>query len=351
MWHPKVASAIVALGSCLAGAARASQPDPPPILDRSASLVEVVSKDAEDKGAVPAGTSVSRRITLRNVSTSPVRIEVHRRSCACLAPAVEPDRIEPGQSASLTFGVVAPAAPGQHVYSVTFKAIEEIEGDARRVQEVHASLRHTSSFVCGVRPKRLAITAIQGERFEAPLFVQSLADTEVRPDSCRCSFEFLTVSTDDAAMTRDGTSVVWRAVAQGVAVEPGLFDGVIRLAAEGEKAPIADVPTTIRVLPQWRAGPPGVAVNWNVVPPAPVEHVLPVRNRLGHGRIETLSIADPGQGVAARLEQADNDRTVIVVTLSPAELRPPLTTSVRLLDAHGRIVGVVPVAVYRRDDR
>ncbi|MFN7021394.1 MAG: DUF1573 domain-containing protein [Phycisphaerales bacterium] len=311
----------------------------------------MVSRDAEDKGTVPAGTSVSRRITLRNVSTSPVRIEVHRRSCACLAPVVEPDRIEPGQTASLTFGAVAAAAPGQHVYSVTFKAIEEIDGDARRVQSVHASLRHTSSFVCVVRPKRLAITAIQGERFEAPLFVQSLADTEVRPDHCGCSFEFLTVSTDDAALTRDGTSVVWRAVAQGIAAEPGLFDGVIRLAAAGVDAPISDVPTTIRVLPQWQASPPGVAVNWNVVPPAPVEHVLQARNRLGHGRIESLTIVEPGRGVAARLEHADNDHAVIVVTLSPADLRPPLTASVRLLDAEGRVVGVVPVVVYRRGDQ
>lgn len=338
----------IACTASLAGVvSQAGPPDEkPPVLDRSASIVEVVSHDAEDKGSVPMNQPVSRRIVVRNISVSPIRIIVHAKSCGCLNPTMTPELVQPGETSTLVFGVAAAVTPNQQKYTVAFRAVEEIEGaSSHRTQDVIAGLRYTTDAQYLIRPSRLYLEVTQGEPIQAALFLQSLAEEGLRPREVTSTIAALSVAPDRAPV-HEGINSVWPLRISGRPESPGLHHGIVRLVMEGAKNAEVDVPIVLRVLPRWRASPPGVVADLQHAGQTITRRVSLTDSRSGGG-LAGVRQTGLSAGISAKLEAAAEGTYGLVVSIDARAVSGPATDSLEVFDQNGRVVGVVPVVLYK----
>lgn len=74
-------------------------------------------------GAVKAGQMFERKVRVTNQSRSPLRIREIKSSCGCLAPKVQPEVLQPDQSAELLLRINSLSAhPGPQAWRVTLWA-------------------------------------------------------------------------------------------------------------------------------------------------------------------------------------------------------------------------------------
>lgn len=337
------AVAVLAAG----GSSPAGPPDASPrVLDRSASIVEVVSHDAEDKGSVPVSQPVSRRIVVRNISASPIRVRVQSKSCGCLSPTVTPELVQPDGSCTLVFGVAAAVTPNQQKYTVVFRAVEEIEGaSSHRMQDIIAGLRYTTDAQYLIRPSRLYLEVTQGEQAQAAVFLQSLMKEALRPREATSTIAGLSVVPDEAPV-QEGINSVWPLRVRGTPESLGLHRGLARLTVEGAKNAEVDVPIVLRVSPRWRASPPGIVADLRASGQSITRRVSLVDSQSG-GRLAQVRFAGSSAGVTAKLETTAEGTYGLTVTIDVRAVPAPATDTLELFDEDGRVVGLVPVVVYK----
>jgi hypothetical protein len=323
----------------------ASRPAAPP------TLVNVVSRDTADKGSVPLGSTVGRRIEVRNVTDRPVLLSVASKSCECMEPAADPPTIEPGQTSVLTFAVPAVASAERQVYTTVFKAIARGDAGETFTQEIVVRVRYTTDFEFVVKPNRLDLTAVQRCQLDAPLYLQSLAPDGLVPASPASPWtDVALVAEEEPALEDDGEVSVWALHLRGSPLEAGFRRGEAVFEVRGARAPNVTIPVSIRVLERWQAVPPGVV--WRAGSDDPVAVSISLRDRCAAsavGRPAGLRASPGVEGVTGRLVLED-DRMVVTVTVDPGSARAPAVGCLEVLDAADRVVGRIPIVLYAPTD-
>jgi hypothetical protein len=310
------------------------------------TLVEVTSRDPEDKGAVPVGEQLTRSVVVKNVSHFPVRLSVGAKSCSCLKAQAEPEVIKPGESSTLAFAVSVAGSPEPQRYTTVFKAQADIGNGVRMTQDVIAGLKYVAQFEYMISPKRLNLVVVQGSPFDASVFLQAPATSEIHPERGSTPWEGVALTSEQKPLL-EGDNQVWRLHLTGTFAEVGLKQGTARFSVRGA-ADDAAVPITVRVLPRWRSVPAGVAVD-AADAPEPISRTLrlvaslpgsvppPVRAR--------VTPLDPG--ISAEL--VDQGSPAVRVTVNTTRCRTGGDCTVELIDERGSVVGTLPIVIYRAD--
>jgi hypothetical protein len=331
----------------LAAAALMTQPAPSgnESSSRGSPLVEVVSRDEEDKGIVPLGEHVGRRVVIRNISEWPVRMTVASKSCPCMNPRADPERVPAGQTTTLWFEIAALGTQEQQHYTTTFKAVAEA-GGRRLTQEVIAGLRYSTAFEYVVKPGRLNLATHQDEPIDARVFLQFVERDQYRPEKCESPWPCLSAQPEDSPIV-EGENASWPVHVRGTFDTIGVQSGMLKFAVGGAKASGVEVPITVRVLPRWTAAPPGVVLDLRSA--QGVVRTRLVLRELGpdpHGGCPRLRLTCNSPGVTGQVVDAQGEAAA-QIDVDTSRASGPSVTTFELLDQRGRIVGEVPVVLYR----
>lgn len=149
-------------------------PTPPKIVQGDLTLLKVASADAEDKGVVPAGSFVGRRIVFTNVSGRRLDVRVSATSCSCVSAKFSQSSVGPAESTTLT--CEAPAAPvlGAQQQNVSFEVWDPATN--QRQERGIILLRYTPDVMVQATPEIVNLTAVVGETASAEVIVAHSPD-------------------------------------------------------------------------------------------------------------------------------------------------------------------------------
>lgn len=331
---------VVAAAALVAG-----WPPGQPASDAPPTLVKVVSRDEDDKGSVPLGAAVGRRIVVRNVWDRPVRLTVASKSCECMDPMADPPTIEPGQTSVLTFQVAAVGTADQQEYTTVFKASADAGDGKTLTQRIVARVRYTTEFEFVVKPRRVDATAVQGCPFEAPIYLQFVARDRFSPAEPALPWPGLMLEPDPQP-TLEGENAVWILRLRGTAMEGGLLRGILSFQVRGARDSRVEIPAAVHVQDRWQAVPPGVV--WRAGTGDSPSVTVRLRDRCPTSTVGRPSHAclEPRMPGVRWLLLHDDGAATVRIEVDPAAVRPPGVGTLLLRDDADRIVGRVPIVLY-----
>jgi hypothetical protein len=239
-------------------------------------------------GTVRSGTPLEHTFRLVNRGSHPIEITEVRPSCGCLAPRLEPRRLEPGAEGVLTVYVnTLTQAAGAHTWQVRLRY-----QDDGRTGELSVVLGARVVSEIAVEPPALTLTT-------GGALTHTVVLTDRRPHPLTVTSAQMISPHLRAAAGEMGTDAAGRR-ACSIRVEvpadcpEGRYDDVLRILTDDSTYPELDVPVTVvkRAPRSVRALPEAVELS------APAGQPLPSRTVL-------LSGAD-GQAVVVERIEADH---------------------------------------------
>lgn len=193
---------VVVLGASLIPWA-VDPPAPPPPLPQGGGMIKgelktlkVVSADREDKGVVPVGVTVHRRVTFVNTASYPVVPRVVSKTCGCASVKFEPETVKPNESATLLAEVAPAAILGPQTHGVTFEVYRPAE-EGRPEESLERgviAIRYTADLTVQAIPEQLTLEVPVGETRSATFVVANSGGAAIDlttlrgdTDSVRCA--------------------------------------------------------------------------------------------------------------------------------------------------------------------
>lgn len=251
----------------------------------TSSYLEIIEAEPQEIGDYPIGSRIHRKVRVRNISASTVKLRQHSATCSCLDSVIEPPELAPGQAGVVTLRAMAGGAPGEQELTVTFAVSPVVgaggaakgagKGPSERVA-MSMRFRCTAEFYCPMSEFRLF--GLAGRPVEASLYVQmapTAADSKVLASWDRS----IAGPSDVVASACDGASAKESAPAPSAVVSdpvdpafsirtvrislPGLSSGsadgpalpwpALRLHGRGAETPQSTLPVVVTAMMHWSA--------------------------------------------------------------------------------------------------
>lgn len=318
----------------------------------------VVSGDESvrrERAAVGSQIEVRREVTNRSDRTA--RIRLIRSSCPCVTIEIEPVQAGPGESATITARthVSAVAEPQMHWAIVEVARLDE-NGLALDSRQVRLNLEYTADLSLLVEPARAWFVGTIGVPEHRTFYIRSSGLDAV-------GFKGLCAEGNGFAI--DGVRR-FRSMPENRAPEDVLavtvaytgqttevVMGAVRFATDLPGMQDVRLPLEARAVARWRARPAGFALlhDGHGVCETAAE-ILTREGRSCPARRADVVCEEGrtlGDAVRARVLPPDSHGNVrVTLALHTDELPDHGRANVRLFDAEGRVVHVLPLAWVRR---
>jgi len=315
-------------------------------------LVAVHENEPTDRGRHQIGSTVTRRITLENVSDGHVVLRVIGTSCPCTVANIDRASLAPRETAVVTLATRAAEVSGPAYYTAEIEAAPAQADDGVAPQRISVGIRYTPDVGGVVHPHMATMIAIEGESTTLNLVVRRLDGVPPALDM-RTPGDWVRVKA-----VKPWPDVPWVTIVtlESNARSVGLHRGRLGLRFDGEAIDSVHAEIALRVVPPLVASPPGLvcretAEGWEGqgasirLTPA----TLALRPRIPASATLRTPCAAISVGEFERVR--DGTEWTLPIRLDPAELDDRAShgsREVAVMDAEGTVLCVIPVIWFTR---
>ncbi len=253
---------------CFASALAPAQPDTPqPKADEAAvppagkapgqlRWLRYDGGDAEDRGTAHVGETVTRVLRFSNTSAQRLRLRVISTSCGCVGAKFDKEELAPGGTTILTVAANVSPSTGKQSQAVRFEV-----DDGTTKQRGVCAIRYEADIGYEVLTRRIRRTFVVGEPSTINVWFrwmdagdveqQEFSDIEMTVPGFRLK----------GAYSPGEPSGALALAFEGTPKEPGTLTGSFGAKLSPSAEPTGAVPIAARVLPAWRAEPPGFVLS------------------------------------------------------------------------------------------
>jgi len=314
------------------------------VQSRDLASLRTVWAEPESQGTVELGAVVRRRIQFQNVLNVPVSLDIVSTTCGCIEARFGSNSLASGDSTVLTIGTQSSPLPGVQSHSVVFRITWREDG-ADRAERGMCSLSYTPKLAFVVRPERVALAGVEGERTGFDVFIRVLEkDVNLDPGVPTVTLPGWTV------VRREGLGLprgVQRFHVEGPVGSPGFVEAEVSWATALNAEPSIRVPLRLRSLSPLRSVPGGATIVRNAEDGQARATLRLFVRRKESAAPASIRIVTPCEWLSARLISAHE----VEIALSPMpEMLSIGSNRGELLSADGTVLMTFPIVWYTRSE-
>lgn len=318
---------------------RTPQPEKEPV------LVVLHEEEPEDRGAVPVGAPVTRRVMLDNTSAGPVRLRVVGTSCPCTTASLASSQLQAGERTSLTLALTASEVNGRQTYTAEVEAAPLSPAGAKK-QHIRVAISYMPDIEVQVLPRSVTIYASTRRPGTFDLYVRRFDSKEVEIDEVVLPGDWLRVK---AILPNPGAPA--QRIVRLESADTNDTDrlGMIEVRVRGEGDSHHRLPVRVRTDAILRAEPPALIFTEKHEKFVPARRTLSLHAHpegAGSDRPATARLSEGATfaSLGAVAERAPGLWEVEVKAIpTPAGAPPHGREVIELLDDSGRVLHRVPV--------
>lgn len=329
------------------------QEQPPTVDAPVVKLVNVLEDEPADRGLIPIGQLVARRVGIENIAGVGLKLRVVGTSCPCAIAKLGAEFLAPGDSTKLELATTAESVGSKQWYTADVEVTEQsAEQGIPRRERFRVSIGYLPDVQAVVFPHMVTMYSVSGRKEEFELVVRRLDGRAVSVADVNLPGEWLRVSRVQPSVEDARQQIITLAPATAV---PGIYRGIISVKVDGEEAAANRLDASLRVEPEWVTLPAGIV--WRETDRGwPAEARVRIRSRKGTARAAgpfSARITDPCpllKSVSIEQDAAADAGYVLVARLSVIESQSIThgSSMIDVVDSQGAVVLQVPIVWFGR---
>lgn len=317
-------------------------------------LVALIKSDAESRGRVAPGTMVRRTGVLRNAASERVEIRVARTTCSCVQHSLSSASLNPGEEATVSLWLTSIEATEPQRHAVFVEAMtRDAAGVPTRRETLPLWIEYEPDVEAIFTPSEwIGRVLVRGEDGAVRVWIRRGDGKEPELDGVDVP-EWLRVKSFEVVREPSVVGVLSLVPATNV---PGVYRGPVRIRLRGQAGPGHQVFVNLRLEPEWRPIPAGVA--WTIPKDDPSARTWTIRLWATSPKVEPPEVGEvrPAEARAGivvgpvRASAAKGARSEFDVTIDPAALKLAedghATTAIEVRGKDGAVLLSVPVVCF-----
>lgn len=318
-----------------------------PIQPVEVRLIRVVEVDAEDRGLIPPGSPVERKVHLVNQSKSVLQVRLIQKTCGCVSFSLEHDRIGVGEFTEVKVGTTAvqDIGPQRHGAELEVSRLAA-DGTTSDPERITVFYQYTPDLAYTVVPDRILIDVVQGTEFRSTAFVHRFAADHLKVLAATCSIGGVHLG---KAQASDNHPDVLKVPISGSTPALGLRVGRVDITLDDKQNPKVIIPIAIRTVAAISVEPAAIVCNRSELREV---YAFTIRPRPGHeAAIQGISASASGTDCGVEIDPVAKDGSrVLRVRLDRAEVQATGSLKLELRSAASVEISVPIRVVWFNDN-